>query len=461
MPSDPLGVKLCQIFSYPWMSLEGDGHELDPNWRTIKNYPLRPRALWAKFQDAKQLVGVRFAKLAEYALIDLDKGGKFCNVEGVQATRDALETIGIVRTILCRSSGSGGLHLLCPLPEKVPTFDLACAIRYTLEAQGMHIEAGELEVFPNTKAFVNSRLGIFSEYNGHRLPLQPGSNSVMLNDDLQPIGAELSRFFQAWDFAARAQDMEALTGALTTGRDRHRKRPKQRSHPVDLWRAEWELDINEGWTGHGQTNALLRAIAGYGRVFMRLEGDDLQEFVVDIAINAPGFEDWCGHKYDIGRKAAAWSRAAERYYWPLGDPPKRDKAAFDINAERALDAQTRIKSAYEWLIRREQWPQTVRAQLQALSQKAKASFKTIYKYSHLWNPSERCVTPQPTGDPANPPPASTDTGDPPKPLIHGVLHTSTQITKGVAREVPLKKSFPLGEGGLGGGKSFPQAEGST
>ena len=460
-PTDPLGVKLCQIFSYRWMSLEGDTTDATaPNWRTIKNYPLRPRALWQKFCDAAQLVGVRFGKDTEYAVIDLDAGGKFCNVAGVQAVRDALETIGIVRTILVRSSWSGGLHLIIPLPYKVATFDLACALRYSLEAAEMHLEAGELEIFPNTKAFSKGYLGEFSEYNGHRLPLQPGSGSCLLDDDLNPIGADLKQFFCQWDFAKIAQDMEALTEALETGRDRHRKRPKMRSHPVDVWRAEWELDINEGWTAPGQTNSLLRTIAGYGRVFLRFEGEQLQEFAIETAVNAPGFEQHCSHQYDIGRKAAAWCRAAERYYWPLGEEPKRDKAAFNLNEERAIDAQSRIKAAYEWLSKKGRWPDTITAQLKALSQTAKASLKTLYKYSHLWNPLERCVIDHIASDRGDLPPHSADTGDPLKPLPYGQLHTLTQITKGVpVMDAPKSISPREREGLQGEGKGFPQAEG--
>ena len=352
------------------------------------------------------------------------------------------------------------MHLYCPLPQKVPTFDLACALRYAFEAQELHIEQGQLEVFPNTKAFARGWLGEFSEYNGHRLPLQPAGGGAILNDVLEPIGADLGQFFRMWDFAAKGQDMEALTEALAQGRENHRKRPKVRSHPIDTWRADWELEISTGWSDYGQTNSLLKVISGYGHVFLRLEDEELLEFAIQTAINAPGFDEYCGHQYDIGRKAVAWCRAAERYYWPLGDEPKRDKTAFDINAERAEDAQARIKAAYEWLKSQGEWPERVTAQLRQLSQKARTSFKTLYKYAHLWNPLKRCVIDQPTGNTADSGGHSADTADPPKPLQSETLHTSTQITKGVPFEAPLKKPFSQErEGVVGGEKGFPQAEG--
>lgn len=459
-PSDELGKRLCEIFSYRWMSLEGDTDDItSPNWRTIRNYPLRPRSLWKKYQDAKTLAGVRFGKETEYALIDLDKGGKFHSPERVAEIQASLETIGIVRTIPIRSSWSGGRHLYCPLPYKVPTFDLACAIRYALEAQDIYIEAGHVEVFPNTKAFAKGWLGQFSEYNGHRLPLQPGSGGALLDHDLNPTGADLKSFFAQWDFCVRAQDMDALTEAMATGRDRHRKRPKQKNHPLDEWRDDWELDISTGWTGHGQTNSLLKVISGYGRVFLRLEGEDLEVFTLRTAITAPGFDEYCKHAVDIASRVATWCRAAERYYWPLGDEPKRDKTAYDFNQERALDAQSRIKAACDWMKKRGTWPATVTAQLKALSQVAKTSFKTLYKYLHLWSDSERCVIPDRESDRGDLAPPNVDTADPPKAAPYGQLHTTDQITKGVPVKPALKKPFIRErEGLLGERKGFPQAD---
>ena len=427
-PTDTLGQKLCEVFSYRWMSLEGDTDDINnPNWRTIRNYPLRPRSLWAKYQDSAVLAGVRFGQETEYALIDIDKNSKFLNVSGINAIKDALATIGIVRTIAIRSSWSCGIHLYCPLPAKVATFDLACAIRYALAAQDIHIEAGQVESFPNTKAFAKGWLGQFSEYNGHRLPLQPGGGSCLLNNDLQPTGADLAVFFYQWEFSAAGQDSDLLTEALIQGRNSHRKKPKQREHPLDVWRREWELEISEGWSDHGQTNSLLRVMAGYGRVFLRLEGEDLHDFVVTAAIQAPGFEDYCGHHFDIGRRAASWCRAAERYYWPLGSEPKRDATAFDFNGERALDAQARIKAALAQLVSAGDWPATVTAQLKKLAHLARASFATLYKYAHLWNPLERCVIDHTESITADSPPTSSDQGDPPKPPPRKELHTSEPI----------------------------------
>ncbi|MFK8182304.1 MAG: hypothetical protein AB8B99_02940 [Phormidesmis sp.] len=463
LPTDPTGSKLCQIFSYRWQSIEGTTDDAsNPNWSTIRKYPLRPRALWKKFCDPKLLAGVRPGHQVQYALIDVDKHSKYRNLPGIDAIRDALETIGITRTILTRSSWNNGIHLWVPLPDDVPSFNLACALKYALAAQDIHIQQGQIETFPNVKAFGNSRIGQFVEYQGHRLPLQRGGGGAILNDDLQPIGGDIAQFLNQWDFCKLAQDMDALQLAMAQGRENHRKRKSKKTQSIEAWRADWDLEISEGWTGPGQTNSLLKTIAGYGRVFGALEGDALHDFVVTTAINAPGFEQHCGHQFDLGRKASAWARAAERYWWPLGTEPKRDKTALNINAERAVDAQTRIKAAYRWLLKKKQLPEGFTARLNAVCKLARASKSTLYKYIDLWNPPPLCVTPHGEGDTAIQPSLWASTDDPPNTPPIGELHTLPPSMKGVALDAPLKSLFSRIERGLQGGeKGFPQAEGST
>ncbi|MBD0337618.1 MAG: hypothetical protein ICV62_19185 [Cyanobacteria bacterium Co-bin13] len=192
-------------------------------------YPLRPRVLWNLWQDANTLVGVRFTHETCYALLDIDAGSVYRNADAIAQIRAALETIGITRTLLLRSSWNGGLHLYIPLPEPVSTFNLAVTLKECLKAQGFTLKEGQLEIFPNAKAY---GVTAFIEYQAHRLPLQPSSGSCLLDDDLNPIGNSLGRFFWMWDGAVANQDLDSLRQALQVGRNNHRKRPKRRSHPV-------------------------------------------------------------------------------------------------------------------------------------------------------------------------------------------------------------------------------------
>jgi hypothetical protein len=143
--------------------------------------------------------------------------------------RAALETIGITRTLLLRSSHSNGLHLYIPLPEPVKTFDLAVALEACLTAQDFQLSNGSSRSFPNPKTYGVEKI---IHYNGHRLPLQPGTGSCLLDDDLNPISDQLDRFFWLWDGAASHQDIDELRHALKIGRDNRRKKPKNLPIPA-------------------------------------------------------------------------------------------------------------------------------------------------------------------------------------------------------------------------------------
>ncbi|MBE9155713.1 hypothetical protein IQ265_02515 [Nodosilinea sp. LEGE 06152] len=395
LPADPTGQRLCEIFGhYPWNFIRADLPDdatTKAAWTTVSTYPLRPRVLWNHWQDANQLIGVRFTHDTRYALLDLDAGGDYCSAEGVAQIRAALETIGITRTLLLRSSWSGGLHLYLPFAEWVNTFNLAVALKECLKAQGFRLKAGQLEIFPNVKAY---GVETFIEYMGHRLPLQPSSGSCLLDDALNPIGSSLARFFWLWDGAASHQDMDTLRHAMKLGRDNHRKRPKRRRHPVDSWRQDLDLEITEGWTAHGQTNHLLKTIACYGRVFEGHEGQSLIDYTLRIALHCPGYEQYCRHQHDIERKVTAWARAVEGYYWPLGSTPTRDTShpkntLVPFNQRQSEDAQHRIRTAYTELEQAGELPEQITARAKAIAQAAKVSQQTLYKHLSLWHPEHR------------------------------------------------------------------------
>ena len=157
LPGDPTGNQLCQIFGrQPWDFILSNAPKLPqgkPAWRTVTDYPLRPRVLWEHWQDPNQLIGVRFDDQTHYGLIDIDAGSPYCTPEAIADIKAALETIGITRTLLLRSSWSNGLHLYIPLPEPVKTFDLAVTLQSCLTAQDLQIAKGTLEIFPNPKPY--------------------------------------------------------------------------------------------------------------------------------------------------------------------------------------------------------------------------------------------------------------------------------------------------------------------
>lgn len=467
LPADPTGQRLCEIFGhYLWNFIRADLPDdatAKPAWATVTTYPLRPRVLWNQWQDANQLIGVRFTHDTRYALLDLDAGGDYCTPEGVAQIRAALETIGITRTLLIRSSWSGGLHLYIPFAELVNTFNLAVTLKECLQAQGFRLQAGQLEIFPNVKAY---GVQTFIEYMGHRLPLQPGSGSCLLDDALNPIGSSLARFFWLWDGAAGHQDMDTLRHAMKIGRDNHRKRPKRRSHPVESWRHDLDLEITEGWTDYGQTNHLLKTIACYGRVFEGHEGQVLIDYTLRIAITRPGYEQYCRHQHDIERKVTAWVRAVEGYYWPIGSTPSRDTRhpqsnLVPFNQQQAEDAQHRIRVAYAELEQAEELPEQITARAKAIAQAAKVSQQTLYKHLSLWHPEHQEGVIVPVASLLAPDKVSSEAIlKTPEPRKIKELHPSERFMKGEALCAgdlgSDKTSFSPERGVRGDEPAFPQ-----
>jgi hypothetical protein len=382
LPDHPHGQRMATIFTHGWKWLEAPNECNGTDWKTVEKYPLKPRVLWSRHQDAGKIIGVRFGSSTNYALLDIDEHSPY--LELLPQIEMALETIGIVRTIPLRSSWSGGIHLYIPLPQKYPTFSVACAVQQCLEAQGFAIAPGQLEVFPNVKEYGRCWLGEFTEYNGHRLPLQPATGSCLLDSSYQPMGTDLAVFFALWDNAVAMNDPADISEALSIARTNRRRRGRKATGPAQEWREDLEAIIREGWTGRGQTNRLLKEIATYGRVFERLSGIDLQVYVLQTATKAPGYERWCNHQHEIGRRCDAWAMAVEKYYWPLGDEPLRERKPFkDICAQRAADARARIKEAMTWFRFDDLG---IKELAIAICDHARCSLQTLYKNCDVWHP---------------------------------------------------------------------------
>lgn len=411
LPLDPIGQRLCLTFSYLWQAIVG-ANEANPQWQTLTKYPLRPRVLWKLWQDSTQLVGVRFDDLTRYALIDIDAGSPYHpnhDAEALPTLRVALETIGLYRSILIRSSWSGGLHLYLPLPEAVPTFGLASALQQCLEAQGMNLAQGQLEIFPNCKSYKVKGSG-YSEYNAHRLPLQPAAGSCLLDDDYSPTSSDLGYFFKQWDIAAAGQDISELRAAMTTARNNRRGKRHRQSNGVEEWLSDLRAEMAEGWTGHGQTNHLLKTIACYGVVFEGLSDAALVDFIQETAIRSPGFSQWCRHQSEIKRRAEVWANSAAGYYWKFGEDRQRE-GGFPIgadansnvipiskNVQRSEDAQRRIQAIVGQLEAEGTLPATPTARARMIAGLG-VSLKTLYRHPELWHPDhsiaieQLCKTP--------------------------------------------------------------------
>ncbi|MEH1965283.1 hypothetical protein [Nostoc sp.] len=423
LPAESVGKRYVERFWHPFGAIvaPNQAQGAKPAWRTI-DYYLQPSQLWNLQQDKSKLVGLRFNDTTRYATIDLDLEGDYHNIESINSIKAALEDIGIVDIIILQSSFSGGYHLILTFASPLPTFALACALEITLRNAGFILRQGHLEIFPNTKPYSAKQI---TNYKAIRCPMQPGSGSFLLDNDLQPISDSVSIFLDHCDRAASRQDLTKLKRVANKAkkqisRERYRK---QESADVAQWRANWEEIITTGWTGKGQTNTLLQIFVGYGIVFLDLESDKLVEFCLTTAINAPGYSQYCRHQHEIEARVQHWVECTIRNKWYsayisyperlLGtfantfaeaiaginsiDKPKDNVIPFDRrkqqNWERSQQAQKRI----QLVVRAIEWDSGLPAGATERGKAIRSEYKrrfhktisqeTLQKHLHLWHPT--------------------------------------------------------------------------
>ena len=454
LPSDPLAQRLSSTFlRNRWDFIyaqvpdpnQPEQKELDwqtkhlkpkPEWKTERRYPMKSRVLYHRWADPAEILGVRFDHTTEYGLLDIDVESAYHpnqNPEAITELQIALETIGITRTFLVRSSWSDGLHLYFPLNGAVNTFNLAVGVKFCLQTQGFEVKEGELEIFPNDKSY-----GVVTKilYKGHRLPLQPETGSWLLDDDLQAVSNQLSDLFRIWDTASIGQDMAELNSALLIARQNRLTKPRRRLNNVEVWRRDLELVIAEGWTGSHQTNHLLKQIGCYGVVFEELSGDALIKYIRETATAAPGYARWCDHQRQIEVRSRSWARAVEKYYWPLGTHAKARTTSkvVPFNQQRSKTAQEEIQTAIAILEDDDRLPKTITARAQAISELAGTSLGTLYRHKGLWHPKhqkmeKRCVIPDAVVDTASIKALSLPSQEQLEPLESKKLQTKEEIMK--------------------------------
>ena len=74
------------------------------------------------------ILGKRFGKLTNYLMIDIDINSPFHPRNGgIEKILAAMESLGLCRFLLIRSSDSEGIHIYFPLAEPVSAWGIACA----------------------------------------------------------------------------------------------------------------------------------------------------------------------------------------------------------------------------------------------------------------------------------------------------------------------------------------------
>jgi hypothetical protein len=389
---DPFLALWPHRYDYLWA--EHPHPDERPNWQTESRHPLSDRLL----QQGAMLYGVRFGPTTRYCVLDIDKNSAYHPTRDRFAWRRlvaALEVLGLVQAVRCTSSYSGGLHLYFPFDTEQKTWAIALAVSTLLENSGFKLAPGQLEVFPNCKAYVTS--GEHSLYNGHRLPMQAGS--YLLNADLQMLWGNQETFVQHWQFAQgrNSLDVKALERILKAAR----RRQFRVTGKADKFLNDLNAEIEQGWTGPGQTNRLLGRIAMRSYIFGHvlytdkpLEGSALVHDIVTIAQNLPGYHDWCQHQQEVEKRAQDWMLAIEQsHYFHYGtdkrpvelNPDQPDISEPNWNQQQQAEARARIQQAVADLLEREALPSGITERFDVLVTYS-LSGTMLYRHRDLWHP---------------------------------------------------------------------------
>lgn len=381
-------------YDYLWAEHPNPGEK--PNWQTESRHPLPDRLI----QQGALLYGVRFGSTTEYIVLDLDRGSAYNPIRDPFAWKRitaALEPLGLVQFVLCTSSDSKGLHIYFPFDTAQRTWAIALAVSTLIENAGFKLAPGQLEVFPNRKPYAPS--GEMTLYNGHRLPMQAGS--YLLDQDLRLIWGDQQTFVEYWQFAQRRNQVDTKTIDRTI--KAARRKQYRISGKANKFLNDLNAEIEQGWTGLGQTNRLIGRIAMRSYIFghvcgseIPLVGAELTDDIVKVARSLPGYEEWCQHQHEIEKRAAEWTDCIEKsryFHYGLGkrhrDRQQRSESENlnGWNQKQEQDARERIRQAVATLSAAESLPDGATERFKVLV-KYKIGGQTLYNHRDLWHPDD-------------------------------------------------------------------------
>jgi hypothetical protein len=420
-------LQLTQLFHIGFNFITADNIP-EPNWRTNRKYPLSKGEFLKLYTDDLSLLGVSFGDTTRYAMIDIDIDSPYHPNNDPQAYARlllTLEQIELVYPVPIRSSHSGGIHIYYFFPRPVPTFRIAALIRVTLINAKFPIKNGQIEIFPNTKAYSDDKKKP-SYYKAHRLPLQPDSGACLLDQwgdelicaaNLSDEG-KLGMFLAQAEKSAQSNDLKWIERKFEWAYELFKKYiAKYQHHSSDYsevaqeWKENLELTIDIGWTDYHQTNELLPLFVCYGIVFEGLEDkQELFNWVHQKIIATRGYHEYCRHQHEIERKIKDWvnSTIDNQYYIKYcGFPPRcgitphqlvarlnPNKAQINLHNQNLVErTKQRLNDILAAL---EELPQQIGERLLVIQAKCRELFgegisrNTLYKndYKEIWTGSK-------------------------------------------------------------------------
>ena len=400
-----------------------------PNWRTNRKYPLTKGEFLKLYTDPLSLLGVSFGDTTRYVMLDIDIDSPYHPRNDPQAYARllwVLERIELVYPVPIRSSHSGGIHIYYFFPRSVSTFRIAALIRVTLINAKFPIKNGQIEIFPNTKAYSEDKKKP-SYYNAHRLPFQLGSGACLLDQWGEELicaanlthEGQLGMFLAQAEKSAAANDLKWIESKFEWAYELFKKYIAKYQHHssnysevAQEWKENLELSLDIGWTDYHQTNELLPLFVCYGIVFEGLEDkQELFNWVHQKIIATRGYHEYCRHQHEIERKIRDWvnSTIDNQYYIKYcGFPPRcgitphqlvarinPNTAGINLHNQNLVErTKQRLNDILAAL---EQLPQQIGERLLVIQAKCRELFgegisrNTLYKndYKEIWAGSKQ------------------------------------------------------------------------
>lgn len=246
--------------------------------------------------ESPHYLAIRPSHWLGWAAIDIDEGSRYhpmsVDGEGIEPVKEALGEIGLEAAIEFQSSTSGGIHLWYPLATMTQRWELAVAIEQCLLMQEIEIKNGVLELRPNKK-----RHG--SDYLIIRAPLTGEGNSYWAPDHSDfGLHQDLQLFHQIWIDTQPKNEFKPLKAKSkqTKASSPNRRRPVESKYSLNICQEK----LVTGFTGKGQTQDLKLAALIVARLIEGIEDlKELEKRVYELLKNAPGFEQFCNHQYEI------------------------------------------------------------------------------------------------------------------------------------------------------------------
>lgn len=120
------------------------------------------------------------------------------------------------------------------------------------------------------------------------------------------------------------------------------------------------IEVEQGFTGEGETNDLLLTIANLGRILYGLSGQQYIDYIRETVMSCPGYVRYCRHKHEIDRRCAEVARYGEKQWYPYRTRLPQDRPTYqyiknsltnqtNLNLERQHNAQSRIIQAVAFI----------------------------------------------------------------------------------------------------------------